>query len=200
MKRSLIGLLLGMASFAFGGWLITRFFVLQQARIQEVGIPFDDPLFKILPSYDVSVPIFSITYGSILLFLATNFRQIEKIAMFGFAAGLLQLFRILTLFLVPLDVPQDLVPLNDPFLNELIYPGDITADLFFSGHTATIFILYFITKRWWFLVLGIGLMFLLMIQRVHYSIDVLTAIPFAFVCVWIVRRVYSTIRLRSDRS
>lgn len=200
MKRSVVGLLLGMASFALGGWLITRFMILHESRVVTDGIPFNDPAFHLLPAADVSIAIFSVTYGSILLFLITNIKELEKIAMFGFAAGILQLFRIVTMFLIPLEVPEDLVPLSDPFLNELIYPGNITADLFFSGHTATVFILYFVTKRWWFLVLGVGLMVLLMIQRVHYSIDVLAAIPFAFLCVWIVRRVYSTVRLRSDRS
>lgn len=77
-------------------------------------------------------------------------------------------------------------------MNDLIYPGQIDADLFFSGHTALLFIFFSISRRSIFALLTIVLAFLLMIQRVHYSIDVIAAVPFAFGIVftieWILKR------------
>lgn len=71
-------------------------------------------------------------------------------------------------------------------MNNLIYPSNIDADLFFSGHAGMVFILYFLTKKWWYALLGILLGILLMIQRVHYSIDIIAAIPIALITVRLV--------------
>ena len=100
-----------------------------------------------------------------------------------FSYALLLLFRIVTLSILPLKEPEMLVYLEDPFLNNLIYPGNIDADLFFSGHTGLVFILFFLTRKIIFIALGVILGFLLMIQRVHYSIDIIAAVPFAYVIV-----------------
>jgi membrane-associated phospholipid phosphatase len=102
------------------------------------------------------------------------------------------LFRILTLSLVPLREPLDLIFLEDPFLNDLIYPGRIVRDLFFSGHTALIFSMFLLSgKKLIFLILTIIVGFSLMIQRVHFSIDVFAAIPFAYLAVFIVKNILS---------
>ncbi len=88
-----------------------------------------------------------------------------------------------------------MIYLEDPFLNNLVYPGNIDADLFFSGHTALIFILFFLSRNKVFIILGTLLGLMLIAQRVHYSIDVLAAIPFAYVIVRITE--YLTSRLMS---
>jgi membrane-associated phospholipid phosphatase len=88
--------------------------------------------------------------------------------------------------LLPLREPETLVFLKDPVLNELIYPGEIITDLFFSGHTALVFMLFILSGyRWYFLLLTLLMGVFLMIQRIHYSIDVLAALPFAWLAVWL---------------
>jgi len=157
-----------------------------EARVDAGGILFSDPVFQFLPVADCSVFIFSITYGSLVLFLATNFRGSNLVSKFMVSYGILLLLRMITLSVLPLKEPDALIFLQDPFLNNLIYPGNIDADLFFSGHTGMVFILYFLTKKWWYVLLGILLGILLMIQRVHYSIDIIAAIPIALITVRLV--------------
>lgn len=150
------------------------------------GWVFDDPIHQMLPAFDLSVPIFSITYGSLILYVFTTFRQPNFLSRLMIAYGLITLFRIATISLFPLREPETLVRLEDPVLNDLIYPGEIITDLFFSGHTALIFTLFILSGyRWYFLLLTLLMALFLMIQRIHYSIDVLAALPFAWLAVWL---------------
>lgn len=159
------------------------FLEFHEARVDAGGILFKDPVFQFLPVFDCSTFIFSITYGSLLLFLFTNFKTMDLISKLMASYGLLLLIRMITLSLLPLKEPDTLVYLQDPFLNNLIYPGNIDADLFFSGHTGMVFILFFLVRKWWYVLLGIVLGILLMVQRVHYSIDIIAAIPVAWFAV-----------------
>ena len=171
---------------AICAFVFIPFLDFHEARVDAEGILFSDPVFQFLPVADCSLYIFSITYGSLVLFLLTNFRSSDLVSKLMVSYGLLLLFRMITLSVLPLKEPDTLVFLQDPFLNNLIYPSNIDADLFFSGHVGMVFILYFLTKKWWYFLLGILLGTLLMIQRVHYSIDIIAAIPIAWITVGLV--------------
>ncbi|MBL4862101.1 MAG: hypothetical protein JKY09_03670 [Crocinitomicaceae bacterium] len=166
--------------------LFVRFLAFHEIRASTSGIVFKDPLFPFLPIGDFSTLIFSLTYGSLILFVF-SWRKIpyawSKLMM---AYGLLLLFRILTLSILPLEIPEDLVYLQDPFLNNLMYPGDIKADLFFSGHTGLLLMLFFLSRKWVYIVMAMILGYVLMVQRVHYSIDIIAALPFAYLIVVLV--------------
>jgi hypothetical protein len=150
------------------------------------GWVFNDPIHSLLPAMNLSIPIFTITYGSLLLYVFTTYRQPNFLSSLMIAYGLVVLFRIGTISLIPLREPETLVFLQDPVLNDLIYPGEIITDLFFSGHTALVFILFVLSGyRWYFLLLTLLMGVFLMIQRIHYSIDVLAALPFAWLSVWL---------------
>jgi hypothetical protein len=150
------------------------------------GWIFNDPIHALLPAMDLSIPIFTITYGSLLLYLFTTYRQPNFLSRLMLSHGLITLFRIGTIRLIPLREPEALVFLEDPVLNDLIYPGEIITDLFFSGHSALIFTLFILSGyRWYFLLLALLMGIFLMIQRIHYSIDVLAALPFAWFAVWL---------------
>ncbi|MFK7786039.1 MAG: phosphatase PAP2-related protein [Crocinitomicaceae bacterium] len=184
-KKLLIASLLFLLTCAV---LFALFLPFHEARVDELLWYFDDPAFKMLPARDVSIPIFSITYGTIIVYAILNRKEKYFISKMAFSYGLLLIFRFLTLSLLPLKEPETIVYLEDPFLNTFIYQGTIDSDLFFSGHTALVCLVFFHTKKWkWlFAVLGATLGVLLMIQRVHYSIDILAALPFAFLTVKIV--------------
>lgn len=97
--------------------------------------------------------------------------------------------------LLPLAEPENLVFLEDPFLNELIYSGEITTDLFFSGHVGLVFLAAFLSeKRWYYMVLGSMLAVLLLVQHIHYSIDVLAAVPIAYLISIFVKRIEEVAR------
>ncbi len=168
--------------------MFSLFLPIHEARVDKLLWYFDDPAFMFLPAKDVSIPIFTITYGSIITYVILNRKKKYFASKMAFSYGLLLIFRTLTLTILPLKEPETIVYLEDPFLNYFIYSGTIDSDLFFSGHTALICLIFFLTHKWkWiFALLGIVMGILLMIQRVHYSIDILAALPFAFLAVKIV--------------
>ena len=163
--------------------VFVRFLEYNELKCNDSGIVLDDPILALLPLRNFSIPIFSVTYGTIVYGIFLSFKNQLLIGKFMFAYAVMLLLRILTLTILPLKAPVDLIFLQDPFLNNLIYPGEIKNDLFYSGHTALVFILFFLTKKKILLAGGITLGFLLMAQRVHYSIDVIGAIPISFFIV-----------------
>jgi membrane-associated phospholipid phosphatase len=141
-----------------------------------------DPILELLPSVDVSIHIMVImnlvTIPTIIFLLGRPYLLIKGLLAFN----ILLLLRYTVLYLVPLEAPIGYLPLTDPFLDTFIYRnGNISKDLFFSGHTAFMFLAYLLAPNQVLKIsnfigfLSIGI--LLMIQHVHYSYDVLAA-PF----------------------
>ncbi len=63
------------------------------------------------------------------------------------AYGLMVVFRIIAMYLTPFEAPEKLLLLNDPFV-QLFGKGDVlTKDLFFSGHTGTLFLLFLLADN-----------------------------------------------------
>ncbi len=168
--------------------LFVRFLAFHEVRAERLGWMFDDPMYRILPIVESSVFIFSITYGSLIAYMTIYRKVPHAFALLMSTYAFILLFRMVTLSLLPLVVHQDLIYLEDPFLNDWIYPSRIVADLFFSGHTALVFAIYLLSgKKWPFLLLSVVIGFLLVMQRVHYSIDVIAAFPFAWCAVTLSR-------------
>ena len=165
--------------------VFVQFLAYHEVKCDESGIVLDDPVLNALPLGNYSLAIFSITYGVILYTIYISFRRPKLAGKFMMAYGLMLLIRMITLTIVPLKAPGDLIYLQDPFLNNLIYPGEVKNDLFVSGHTALVFIVFFLTKQKILLVIAALLGLLLMAQRVHYTIDVIGAIPISLLVVWI---------------
>lgn len=170
--------------------IFIQFLKFHEPRIAEMGLLFNDPFFNFISAKNVSLFIFILTYGSVVLYITLNYNRSKQIPTLMVAYGILLLFRIVSMSLVPLKQPDDIVFLQDPFLNNFIYPGKIETDLFFSGHCGLVLSMFFInTKNWIFLIILVILGYLLMVQRVHYSIDIFGAIPFAFIAVWISKKI-----------
>jgi hypothetical protein len=179
-------LLVGLAS------LLPRFFAFLQAR---PGIRLPDPFLAWLPAYDVSGLTFGTIYlgiGAALVYLLPRPARLLRAL---WAYWLLQVCRLLTLLLVPLAPPLQLRLLHDPLVDRLFYaaPTPITHDLFFSGHTATLFLLACCVPVGWrryALLAGSALVGLLvLIQHVHYTYDVVAAPFFAGGCYWLACRI-----------
>jgi len=176
--------------------VFVQFLAFHEIRIETNGWIFNDPIFEILPRVNCSFAIFSLTYGSLILYIILERKKTLFLTKLNLSYALLLIVRMITLTLVPLKIPDSLIYLQDPFLNNLVYPGEIAGDLFFSGHTALIFIFFSISKRWIFAVLTLVMGVMLMIQRVHYSIDVIAAIPFVFAIVKVIE--WSLYRLKVE--
>ncbi|HWI91545.1 MAG TPA: phosphatase PAP2-related protein [Flavisolibacter sp.] len=161
---------------------------------QRDGYVLNDALLNILPSTDVSIPIFAMIWSMVLLFVMRSIGNPRLFITYLFGFLFLCLCRIVTLSLVPLNPPIGIKELQDPLTNFFYGSGQfITKDLFFSGHTATLCLLFFCFQRKWdkivALICTIAVGFLVLVQHVHYLVDVLAAPPFTFLCFMLAKKV-----------
>jgi hypothetical protein len=154
-----------------------------------------DPLLALLPAQDHSALIFALIYGAIAATLLYLLPRPKRLLQTLWAYYLLQLMRMATLWLLPLDPPTALITLHDPVVDHLFEATaqPVVRDLFFSGHTATMTLLMLSgrSRGWrWGMGLATGMVGLLvLVQRVHYSYDVLAAPFFAGAVYWLAGRI-----------
>jgi len=159
------------------------------------GIQWNDPILNALPALNVSYQIFGIIYLSVIYLLNRLLQDPKRFVWFAWAFNVETLFRFICIYLVALDPPARLVDLHDPLAEIFIYGENmaITKDLFFSGHTATmVFVCYFLpTTRERRIAIGLSLLLvgLLLVQHVHYSLDIVAAPLFTLAAIWIVKRI-----------
>lgn len=155
--------------------------------LHKPGPRLNDYAFQLLKPRDWSPVIFALIFSAPTLFLLVNFSSPEKILVIIQCYVVVNFLRILSLYLFTLETPEGIIPLVDPFLEKVAYGGNatFTKDLFFSGHTSTLFIIFLAEKRRGLkiiLILSTILIgFLLVWQRVHYTIDVIGALLVTFV-------------------
>ncbi|MBV9988997.1 MAG: hypothetical protein JO301_15060 [Chitinophagaceae bacterium] len=169
---------------------------------QRPGFTMNDRLLQLIPARDVSVPTFIIIW-SMTLFLWLRCVQepwIFVVALVSFI--LLTLTRMISISLVPLEPPPGLIPLKDP-LSSIFYGGPhvfITRDLFFSGHTSMQLMMFFAFKKkgdkLLALLSSLSIGTLVLVQHVHYTIDVAAA----FVCTYFICYAARKICVKEERS
>jgi len=156
------------------------------------GAVLDDYILNLVEPADVSVLLFSITWiaiGSFIPFLLLSPKSSMQLFL---ATILIVIFRCITLYLFPLEPPAGIIPLRDPLLERSFYDSQVMVrDLFFSGHTANLSILFFLVERKWAkYLIGMGtcaVACLLLVQHVHYSVDILFAPLFAFAAAFLAK-------------
>jgi hypothetical protein len=150
-----------------------------------------DPLLDLLPVRDMSSVTFALIFGSVGLTLAYLLPRPRPLLRVLWAYFFLQLLRMLTLWLLPLEPPTDLVVLRDPVMDHIfkVTTQPIVRDLFFSGHTATMVLLVLAIQgrrwRWAMTLASVAVGVLVLVQRVHYTYDVLAAPLFAWLAYWL---------------
>ena len=175
----------------FGGLvpLVPGFFVWVQGR---EGAVIADPLLRLLPRHDVATAVFVLMYGAVFTAVGWLTRQPQLFLRGLWAYFLLLVLRMGTIWLWALDPPLDLIAMPDPFTAFFFHTAAsnaITKDLFFSGHTATVAILALAVRgrvlRPALAVVAVLIGVLVLVQRVHYSYDVLAAPLFAWFAYWL---------------
>jgi hypothetical protein len=148
------------------------------------GVILNDWVLANIPAHDVSVIIFAIIWGMALLILVRAMYNPIIYINYVWALIFISLARITTISLIPLDPPIGLVNLVDPLTGVFYGNVLITRDLFFSGHTATLVLIFLCLERRSDKILGffatIVVMVLLLVQHIHYTIDVLAAPVFVY--------------------
>jgi len=150
------------------------------------GVILNDWLLHHIPAQDLSVPIFIIIWSASLLVIIRSVQQPIFFLTVLTSLVLLLLTRMATIYFVVINPPEGLIKLIDP-LTSLTYGGRgifITKDLFFSGHTSNLFMFYLCLSKkrdkLFLLLASITVGILVLVQHVHYSMDVIAA----FIITW----------------
>jgi membrane-associated phospholipid phosphatase len=152
------------------------------------GIIFNDPLFQFYRGMNLSIVITSCIYSAIGFYIFYYRLHPENLSRAVLAYAIIIVLRMITIYFVPLYCDSDAVKLEDPFLNNLVYPNNyVERDLFFSGHAAMMFVLFWgfsnvMIKRI-YLIIAFLVSIMLVLQKVHFSIDVIAAPFFSWIAL-----------------
>lgn len=183
-------LLVGLGFFIL---LLNAFPIFYQYIEKRNGMMNHDVFLHMIPAMDVSLPIFIVTWFMAILMIIKAIKNPSVFMTFLYGFVILNIARFISISLIPFNPPHDLIPIHDPIAN--IFYGDtyVTKDLFFSGHTATQFLCFLCLKkridRVFGLIATVLMGFLVLVQHVHYTIDVVSAPVFAYLCYWLATKV-----------
>lgn len=170
---------------------LSYFFAFIEAR---TGKNVNDVVLNLVEPADVSLFTFLIIYSAAIYTIIVVIRdpQLFLKAVQGYT--LILFIRLFTLYLIPLEAPKGIIPLHDPFIEQFFYGQvRITKDLFFSGHVATVTLLYLVNPnpklKWVYMGVILLVAGLILLQRVHYSFDVIAAPVFTWLAWKLVNKI-----------
>lgn len=148
------------------------------------GTTLADPVLHFFNPVDLTWLIFCLIYFSLLLILVNLLSDPQRLVFTIQSYVLLLLIRMVMMYLTPLNPPAGMIQLNDPIVQTFGTGRLLTKDLFFSGHTATIFLFYLVSNkkilRTFFLSASILIAIAVLLQHVHYTVDVVSAPFFSY--------------------
>jgi hypothetical protein len=152
-----------------------------QFNEQRTGVALADPVLARLPAVDLSWAIFALLYGSLITVVTSLARQPRLLLIALQAYALLAVIRIAMMYSIPLEAPPGMIMLVDPFVRVFGGGENWAKDLFFSGHTSTTFLCALSVRSRAIKLACFGacacVAAMVLLQHVHYTIDVLVA-PF----------------------
>ncbi len=177
-------------------FVLSHFLIFVESRN---GVMLDDPLLNLFKPVNLTWLTFSLIYLSLVLAVADLAKEPERLMIAIQSYILMIAVRIAAMYVMPLDPPQNTIILSDPFVQLFGTGKALTKDLFFSGHTATVFLLYLVTDKKklkaLFLAFTIMVGVSVLLQHVHYTADVLIAPFVSFGCYYFVLRIRTKILL-----
>jgi membrane-associated phospholipid phosphatase len=175
---------------------LTNFLNYVEAR---KGVVLADPILNLFNPVDLTWLIFALIYVSLFVAIVTLSKNPKRLLFAVQVYTLMVAVRIVAMFLLPLNPPAKMIILNDPFVEYFGTGQTLTKDLFFSGHTATLFILFLVSEnkiiKTIFLISTIAVAISVIMQHVHYSIDVFAAVFFAYACYKLVEKIKTNFSL-----
>ena len=151
---------------------------------ERQGVTLTDPILELFNPIDLTWLTFGLIYISLIVAIYSFAAKPEVLLLALQSYSLLVIFRMMVMYSAPLNAPEKLILLNDPFVQFFGSGEVLTKDLFFSGHTATLFLLFLISDKKYlkiiFLISSILVGIAVLLQHVHYTIDVLVAPFFAY--------------------
>jgi len=157
------------------------------------GVVFADPVLNLFDPIDLTWFTFSLIYFALIIAIVSLINYPNRLLFALQLYSLMAFVRIIAMFLLPLNPPEQMIILKDPFVEFFGSGNTLTKDLFFSGHTATLFILYLVSEnkiiKIIFLISTILVAVFVLLQHVHYTIDVFAAIFFTYACYSLLEKV-----------
>jgi hypothetical protein len=192
-KANCFKIRLFVALLLFAGILTVFPFFFQYIESRN-GANLSDFIVDAIRPFDVSIPIFICIWSTTLLVAIRCMRDPNMLLVSLYCFIVLTLTRMCSIYFIALNPPQGLIPLVDPLSNFFYGKTNfVTKDLFFSGHTSSQFLFFLSLKKKRdkaFALLSTAVVAcLVLIQHVHYTIDVVAAIPLTYICFLLGRRI-----------
>jgi hypothetical protein len=150
------------------------------------GVVLHDWVLEQIPPHNVSVAIFVFIWGMGILILYRAIYKPQIYVYYCWSLIVVCLVRMLTISLVALNPPIGLIPLADPLTGVFYGQAIITKDLFFSGHIATLTLIYLCLEKKTDKILGlisiIIVACLLLVQHIHYTVDIIASPIITYTC------------------
>ena len=160
---------------------LTRFLTRVEERSGAVLV---DPLLALFTPVDVNWVTFTLIYGALISGIVIMAREPRRLLLACQTYTAMVAVRMAAMWVTPLDPPATMIPLRDPTVYYLGTGVMLNKDLFFSGHTSTMFILFLTAgsagARRVFLGATVAVGSCVLLQHTHYTIDVLAAPFFAY--------------------
>jgi membrane-associated phospholipid phosphatase len=144
------------------------------------GTVLNDPVLNFFNPRDYSWPIFLLIYFSLALVLVSVLKKPFTVLLGLKCYLVVTVLRMLSMYLITLEPAGGIILLQDPLIDRIAYGGEVFAkDLFFSGHMATLTLLALLEERAHIkklvVIISAVVALLLIIQRVHYTIDIVAS-------------------------
>ena len=150
------------------------------------GVVIPDPILNLYNPIDLTWLIFGLIYLCLIIGVFVLAKNPEKLLLAFQTYTAVVIVRIIAMYLVPFEAPEKLIVLKDPFVEMFGSGESLTKDLFFSGHTTTLFMLFLVVEskkmKYIFLVSAVVVGVSIVLQHVHYVIDVFAAPFFTYTC------------------
>ena len=186
LDRSKFGIEFGISFLAMVVTLsvLTKFLEFVEHR---PGALLNDPILNLIQPVNLTWLTFGLIYAGIALSLVALSSDPPRLMLTIQAYTVMVWIRIAMMYLMPLEAAKGLIVLQDPFVQLAGNGVAPTKDLFFSGHTSTIVLLYLTAQQRWLRRLLLSFTALVAVcvvwQHVHYVIDVVVA-PFVSYCAY----------------
>jgi len=173
--------------------VIFTYFFFDYIENRSGGVVMNDWILRIIPAKDVSIPIVFFELSVIILFSIRCLTNPTIVVTFLLGYVLVLITRNITIGITQLRAPHGCINLQDPIAALIYRSSCCNRDLFYSGHVSLLFFIYLCSVKKpdkhyiLFAVCSVG--GLLLIQHIHYTVDVVCAPFFAFACYWISKKI-----------
>jgi hypothetical protein len=190
-KTFKISMILGLI--ALGVVAVFTYYFFDYIENTSGGVVMNDWILRMIPAKDVSTPIVFFELSVIILFSIRSLPNPTLAITFLIAYLFVLISRDITIGITQLRPPVGIIELKDPIAGLVYRASSINRDLFYSGHISLLFLFYLCSEKkrdkYYILFAAISVGIFLLIQHVHYSVDVVCAPFFAYSCYWLSKKV-----------